>query len=594
MLSSAANSICIGSRCSLPILCVSTKIIPFVIIIRRCSRASFTRVSLKVLLLYVDSTPSITEYESANENDAKRLSSGSDISCDFPMDTKSSTTVSASSSLNNTCAISPNLTDQRQIPSQVILDKNHLISSQDHCFVGSPNSVVQPQRANIEELDRENQLFHRSRDHRTRSKVQRQEESRRRAPAGKKSGKHGRLAVEQARKKHQPRRSVQKPPVVHNDFFIFSYEHVFKEESAADSQSSTGENHLQKISVALSDTITKVSQLLDDAEGRAPSLTLPHLMWTWLLNARARYVPFFEFDVDNVHLFRGDKEPLSKLEAVEVQQFFAEPAYLDLLKKFEFCLKACPRRLAYVVDMSESVPLYNNGVLVATSAVDKYGCSIDTSKDCSQMVSDDEKKIDIIHGSSEMAPNDCFSPSRISGDSNVVVQSPKRNTHVNLEAAFLAKGSDGRVQSHHPQSTCVVKPLESAPELENSILTHEESSCAFNDVSFSHNEPISVPDYNSNATSLELVDDRCSSLTAEETEEFDSCVESVDGGPASDGWSDICSLPSENSFAFPSLRSEILQCAFQVLGMSTKMTSVRVDFSVNPVVTSQLSVFVEW
>lgn len=536
---------------------------------------------MKALLLYIDSTASTTEYESANENDAKRLSSGSDISCDFPMDTKSSTTFSHLSSLINDCAtFSLNLTEQRQLLSHAVtVDKNHLIVSQDHHFVSSPNSVVQPQRENIEELDRENQLFYRSRDHCTRSKVKRYEESRRRAPAYKKSGKHSRQAVEQAKKKHPPKRPVKKPSVVHNDFFIFSYDHVFKEVSAYGIQSSTCENHLQKISVALSDTITKVSQLLDDAEGKAPSLTLPHLMWTWLLNVRASHVPFFEFDVYNVHLFRGGGEPLSKLKAVEVRQFFAEPTYLDLLREFEFCLKACAHKLMYVVDTSKSVVPLDSGVLVATSVVDKYCCSPNTSKDCSyEMASANVKQSDTDYGAPEVTLNDSFSPNTILEGSNLVVQSPKPVINVNGEAVPLAKVTDESIQNHLPQPRCVVKPLESAPEIENSALSQEEGYCAFNDVTFSHNESISTPDCHSNTTSLELVDDRCSSLTAEETEEFDSCVESVDGGPASDGWSDICSLPSENSFAFPSLRSEIMQCAFQVLGMTTKMTKCSCGF----------------
>lgn len=536
---------------------------------------------MKALILYIDSTPSITEYESANENDAKRLSSGSDVSCDFSMDTNSSILFSDLSSPSNDWATtSSDAADPRQPPSPVVtVDQNHSVTSRDHRFVDSPNSIVQPQRVNIEELDRENQLFLRSRDHRTRTKVKRHEETRRRASAGKKSGKHSRQVAEPARKKHSLKRPVQRPPVVHKDFFIFSYDHVFKEGSADETQSTACENQLRKISCALSDTITKVSQLLDDAEGKAPNLILPHLMWTWLLNVRASYVPFFEFNVDNVHLFRGVGEPLSKLEAAEVRQFFAEPVYLNLLKTFEFYLEAYAYRLIYVVDTSKSVSFLDCGILETAPLVNEYCRWPDRLKDCSrEMTSANIKLFNFESGAPEVAQNECLTPNETEESSVLVVESSKPATDVNEKAVSPVKTADECISNNLPQSRCVVKPPEAVPDPE--FLASEQEGCS-SDSTFNHNEPISMSDCNSNATSLELVDNRCCSLTAEETEEFDSCVESVDGGPASDGWSDICSLPSENSFAFPSLRSEILQCAFQVLGIPSKMTFVRVDFSTN-------------
>lgn len=522
----------------------------------------FIRVScLKALLLYIDSTPSTTEYESANESDAKRFSSGSDISCDFPVDTKSSTSLSDCSSLSNDwVTATPESTDQRALvqlrPS--IAPSNPFA---DQRFALSPNSVVRQQRANIEELDRENQQFLRSPDRRTRSKVKRHEESCRRA--SKRPGKYSRPTAEEARKKRQPRRPAQKPPVVHSDFFIFSYDHVFKEADEVGSQP----NQLQKIGQALSDTISKVSQLLDDAEGAAWSSTLPHFAWTRLLNARVAHAPFFEFNVDNVHLFRGCGSPPSKLDAVEVRQFFAEQAYSDLVEEFEFCVKSYARRLTYVVDVTKSVAVAG----CRLAAVEDEPCLPRTMEDPSNHLTIRSRQVDSVYGAPKEVQK--FSSTKTGDTTDSMASNPVSNTNVEAvpyvnvanEVIVIPPGSDA-------------KPLASACEVASATPTDSANDLLV----FVYQEPAPVSEYNSNATSLELVDDKRSSLGAEETEEFDSCEESVAGGPASEGWSDICSIPSENSFAFPSLRSEIMQCAFQVL-TETPSRNDECGFAINPV-----------
>lgn len=241
-------------------------------------------------------------------------------------------------------------------------DIRHFINDIDTSF---ENSILQEKSKNIEELANETKLLKQFQYSKSNKSQNFNKQIKIREKNKRKTANEKRKSIEKSMKRNAVQKlknNSSRSSIEYKDFFIFNYEHVFKEkEKGNDPEGRT--LIFDQLSQVLSNALNRVTEVINKSNESMElyeakeiideCITFYSISWTYLLNIRGTYPSFFEFTYENTFVFYNNS--VRKLEISIVKQFFANGRlYLAKLDNVEFRIECIPRRLHYVADISKT------------------------------------------------------------------------------------------------------------------------------------------------------------------------------------------------------------------------------------------------